>query len=128
MYFWSYHSHQRAEHNHVCSVEWRTSMQEVVRVQLPQGSMPMLRHKVAQEEVDGVLLLCISVRIAVEATDGGHEIPGLSCCLPVPSLPLEEGGMGFRPAILHRQADTQLRDRSACLPGKMLGKQNLLLT
>ena len=68
-----------------------TSMQEVVRVQLPQRSMAVVRHKVAQEQVDGVLLLCIRVGIAVEAADGCHEIPGLGGRLPVPSLPLEEG-------------------------------------
>ena len=82
-----------------------TSMQEVVRVQLPQRSMTMVRHKVAQEQVDGILLLCIRVGVAVEAADGRHEIPGLGGSLPVPSLPLEEGGVGFRPTILHTCAD-----------------------
>ncbi len=80
-------------------------MQEVVRVQLPQRSVTVMRHKVAQEQVDGVLLLCICVGIAVEAADGCHEIPGLGGRLPVPSLPLEKGGMGFRPTILHTHAD-----------------------
>ena len=87
------------------AVRVHTSMQEVVRIQLPQRSMTMVRHKVAQEQVDGVLLLCIRVCVAVEAADGSHEIPGLGGCLPVPSLPLEEGGVGFRPNVLHTHAD-----------------------
>lgn len=53
--------------------------------------MAMLGHKVAQKEVDGVLLLGICVGIAVEAADGGHEVPGLGGGLPVPPLPLEKG-------------------------------------
>lgn len=49
-------------------------MQEVVRVQLPQRSMAMLGDKVAQKQVDSILLLGIRVGIAVEAADGRHEI------------------------------------------------------
>ena len=66
-------------------------MQKIVRVQLPQSSMTVLGHKVAQEEIYGVLLLSICVGIAIEAADGGHEVPGLGGSLPVPPLPLEEG-------------------------------------
>lgn len=62
--------------------------------------MVQLGHKVAQEQVDGVLLLCISVGVAVEAADGGEQVLVLGGRLPVPPLPLEEGGVGFRAAIL----------------------------
>ena len=50
----------------------------------------MLGHKVAQKEIDGVLLLSISVRVAVEPADGSHKVPGLRSSLPVPPLPLEK--------------------------------------
>ncbi len=83
-------------------------MQEVVGIKLPQSSMAVLGHKVAQEQVDGVLLLCICVGIAVETANGSHEVSGLCGSLPVPSLPLEEGGVGFRPAVLHTDMDRQL--------------------
>ena len=78
-----------------------TCMQKVVGVQLPKCSVAMLRYKVAQKQVDGVLLLSVRVGIAVEAADGGHEVPGLRCGLPVAPLPLKEGRVGFRPSILH---------------------------
>ena len=65
--------------------------------------MAMLRHKVAQKEVDGVLLLGICVGVAVKAADGGHEVPGLGGRLPVPPLPLEKGGVGLGAPILHKQ-------------------------
>lgn len=78
-------------------------MQKVVRVQFPQGSMAVLGHKIAQKEIDGVLLLSVCVRIAVEAANGGHEVPGLGGGLPVPPLPLEKGGVGLRAPVLHTQ-------------------------
>ena len=65
-------------------------MEKVVGVQLPQCSMTMLGDKVAQKQVDCILLLSVSVGVAVEAANGGHEVPGLRCSLPVPPLPLEE--------------------------------------
>ena len=66
-------------------------MQKIVGVQFPQRSMAMLGHKVAQEQVDGILLLSICVGVAIEAADGGHEVPGLGGGLPVTPLPLEKG-------------------------------------
>jgi hypothetical protein len=44
-----------------------TAVQVVVVCQLPQWRCAGAGHVVAQEQVDGVLLLCIRVGVAVEA-------------------------------------------------------------
>ena len=60
----------------------------------------MLWHKVAQKQVDGILLFCISVGVAIEATNGCDEVSALGGSLPVTPLALEKHGMGFRATVL----------------------------
>lgn len=64
----------------------------------------MLWHKVAQEQVNGILLLRISVGVAVETADGRDEVSALGGSLPVAPLALEKHGMGFRATVLQAAA------------------------
>lgn len=82
-------------------MQYRTCVKKVITVKLPQGRLIMSWHKVAQEQIYGILLLSISVCVTVEPAYGGYEITRLGCSLPITPLPLEECGVSFRPAILH---------------------------
>jgi hypothetical protein len=79
-------------------------MQEAVRLKLPHGGFPGLGDKMAQEEVHGMLLLCVRHGIAVEAADRGHEVARLHCCVPVAPLLVEELAVSLAATILHREA------------------------
>ena len=47
-----------------------------VCLQLPQLWAAGAWHEVAEEQVDGVLLVSVGVGVAVEAADGGHQVLG----------------------------------------------------
>lgn len=51
----------------------RVGVQVLVTVQLPQLRPSLLGYKVSQEEVDGILLLAVSVLVAIE-TPVGYKV------------------------------------------------------
>lgn len=78
-----------------------TRVQVVVGVEIPDGWQVRRWHKVAQEEVEGVLLLCIGVSVAVKAAKGCQLVPNGSSILPVTALALENRAVRFRSTILY---------------------------
>lgn len=62
-----------------------------VAFQVPDVAPARAGHEVTQQQVDGVLLLCVRVGVGIQAAQGRHEVTALGGRLPVATLALEEG-------------------------------------
>ena len=74
----------------------------MVRVEVPEVGLAQAGLEVAQEEVDGALLLVVVPAVVDGAAQANQPVAHARGRLPVPALPLQHGRVRAGAAVLRR--------------------------